>query len=142
MLIPESGNNDGRPDAVPYYPQVGVGAAPPQQPQQQAYGNYDYGYTTPPRIESGKKDIPLGTVVAVGVLVWFLIFTSLFGYAALNPCGFVQASMSMGGGATLINSMNKCCEMTNSTVCKDVIRSMVFGESPACVNTCAIPPKP
>lgn len=149
MWNPESGINQSsqqpsspyypqQPAAPGYYPQSGAGSSPPQ-PQPQAYGSYGYSYSAPPSIDKEKKNIPLGLVVTAGLLIWFLLFTSLFGYAALKPCGFVKASMSVGGGETLIKSMETCCSMTNSTVCKNIIKSMVFGETPVCVAACKSP---
>ncbi len=41
--------------------------------------------------EDEKKDVPLGIVIIAGVVIWVLIFGSVFAYTYFAPCSFINA---------------------------------------------------
>lgn len=49
--------------------------------------------------EEERKDVPLGIVIIAGVVIWVIIFGSVFAYTYMAPCSFIKTVV---GGDTFL----------------------------------------
>ncbi len=73
-----------------------------------------------PLTEPPEKEISLTTVILAGILIWILIFASLFGWAALMPCSFLQFLIGQEG---LQTRTNMGCDVTDPAQCSNILQN-------------------
>ena len=73
-----------------------------------------------PLSEPPEKEISLTTVILAGILIWVLIFASLFSWAAFMPCSFLEFLVGQEG---LQNIRNLGCDPTDPTQCSNILQN-------------------
>jgi|GEM_PF-6918200 len=77
-----------------------------------------------PPIQREKKDVPMGLVLLVGVLIWVLVFGTIFSYAAFSPCSFV--AVVIGERKTLETMADRLSmDFTDESQCRHFLRLTV-----------------
>ena len=76
----------------------------------------------PTPTEAPKKEISLTTIIIGGILVWLLIFGALFGWAAVQPCSFLQFIIGAEG---IQDFRARGIDVSNTEVCRTILRGGV-----------------
>ena len=80
----------------------------------------------PPTLPPAKKnDVPIYVVIAAGIVIWVLLFGSIFAYAAVSPCGFLKTISGEGTIAAVEESQK--INLSKEAVCRDFLRKTVIG---------------
>jgi hypothetical protein len=75
---------------------------------------------------SEKNDVPVWLVLLAGVMIWVLIFGTIFSYAAFYPCSFV--TVVIGERATLESLSYKLgLDFTAIEDCRTFLRLTISG---------------
>lgn len=74
-----------------------------------------------PENPADRKDVPVGLVLLAGVMIWVLIFGTIFSYAAFYPCSFVTTII---GEKRTLDSLTARLgiDFTDSEQCKHFLR--------------------
>lgn len=79
-----------------------------------------------------RKEVPFGVVIFAGVLIWVLVFGTIFSYAAVSPCSFV--TVVIGERKTLETlSERLSMDFTDENQCRHFLRMTVV--TPGFVET-------
>ena len=73
-----------------------------------------------PLNEPPEKEISLTTVILAGILIWVIIFVSLFSWAAFMPCSFLEFLIGQEG---LQNIMKLGCDPTDPVQCSNILQN-------------------
>lgn len=73
-----------------------------------------------------KTDIPISTVLIVGVIIWMFIFGAVFSYLVIAPCNFISVT---SGGDAMVSRAEQVTGLNlhNDDDCRTFLKSMILG---------------